>query len=154
MLTLGFKSSILFNVSWLLLAVFEVAMGCTCFIPVNKSCLCITAFLVWFVHQSTLRENWMKRYINKYNRQYTLFSSRDYWVWVVNRWTNVKTILRCKMRINLLLNPTGLSRSIKERGRNLDLSINLLRSQEYNLAFLIIFFRYWKIEFSLWVNRF
>ena len=40
------------NVSWLLLAVFGVVMGCTCFIPLNKSCLCVTAFLVWFVHQS------------------------------------------------------------------------------------------------------
>ena len=128
MLTLGFKSSIFLNVSWLLLAVFGVAMGCTCFIPLNKSCLCVTAFLVWFVH---LRENWMKRYINKHNRPYTLFSSRDFWVWVVNRWANVKTISRCKTRINLLLNPIGLSRSIKERGRNLDFSINLLRSQKY-----------------------
>ena len=129
MLTLGFKSSIFLNVSWLLLAVFGVAMGCTCFIPLNKSCLCVTAFLVWFVHQSIcVKIEWND---TSTNRPYTLFSSRDFWVWVVNRWTNVKTISRCKTRINLLLNPIGLSRSIKERGRNLDFSINLLRSQKY-----------------------
>lgn len=49
-------SSIFLNVTWLLLAVFGVAMGCTCFIPLNKSCLCVTAFLVWFVHQSIFLE--------------------------------------------------------------------------------------------------
>ena len=38
---------------------------------------------------------------------------------------NVKIIWRCEIRISQYLNPKVLSRSIKEREHNLDLSINL-----------------------------